>query len=85
MAGNRAEEILEALKAGEFLLSVHAAGRMTRRSVSKIDIQACGRTATSCTHQSERGTFRVEGKDLDGESLTVICAADAKVIIVTLF
>jgi hypothetical protein len=83
--GNEAEAILDALKAGRFLLSVHAARRMSQRSVTKADIQACGRTARSCLYQAEHGTYRIEGEDLDGEPLTVICALAAIVVIVTLF
>jgi hypothetical protein len=82
---DREEVILQALRTGEFLLSVHAAERMRQRAVTKSDIEACGSTATSCLQQPERGTFRVDGKDLDGEPLAVICAANDAVIIVTLF
>ncbi len=64
--------VLTALKAGEFRLSVHAAERMTKRSVTKADIQACGQTAVDCVRQSGKKTFRVENVqtvlvDLPGE------------------
>jgi len=83
--GTRADSILKALREGDFLLSVHAATRMQKRSITSADIQACGRTAKTCRMQPERRTWRIEGKDLDGEALTVICAADDGVFIVTLF
>ena len=79
------KKILDALKSGEFLLSVHAAYRMRLRSVTAADIRACGRTARSCFYQSGRGTWRVEGEDLGGEMLTVICGIDTEVVVVTIF
>ena len=85
MGSGNPKVILEALKTGKFHLSVHAAERMADRSVTQADIQACGRTATSCLHQSRKGTFRVEGLDLDGQPLTIICAVDGTVVVVTIF
>ena len=83
---NEAAAIITALETGNFLLSVHAVRRMRQRSVTKADIEACGRTATACICQPERGTYRVDGKDLDGEPLTVVCGIDdEEIIIVTLF
>jgi hypothetical protein len=82
---SKEDEILDALKAGAFLLSVHAAARMRQRSVMKADIQACGRTARSCLYQAQSGTWRIDGEDLDGEKLTVICGMDAAIVILTVF
>jgi hypothetical protein len=77
--------IVSALEAGKFVLSVHAARRVSQRSITKADIRACGRTARSCIYQIQYGTWRIEGEDLDGETLTVICAVDNDVVIVTIF
>jgi hypothetical protein len=77
--------IIKALMAGDFFLSLHAAGRMKQRSIAKADIQACGRTAKSCVYQPENGNYRVLGEDIDGETLTVVCTIDMIVIIVTIF
>jgi hypothetical protein len=77
--------IINALQEGEFLISLHSSRRMKQRSITKADIQACGRTAKTCTYQPETGTYRVIGEDIDGEVLTVICGIDMSVIIVTLF
>jgi hypothetical protein len=85
MGSSNPKAILEALKAGRFNLSVHAAERMIERSVTNADIQACGRTATNCMHQPRKGTFRVDGLDMDGQPLTIICAADGTVVVVTIF
>ncbi len=79
------EAILEALKAGRFLISFHAAERMLQRSVTKADIQACGRTVTACIYQEDRETYRIQGQDLDGEPLTVVCGVDDVAVIVTVY
>lgn len=73
------------MEAGNFLLSVHAASRMMQRSVTKADIQNCGRTANKFNYQPGSGTYRIQGQDLDGDSLTVICGIDDAVVIVTVF
>ena len=86
MIDDTGSRIIDTLKKGNFLLSVHAAGRMDQRSVTKSDIrQACGNTAKSCIFQDQHGTWRVEGEDLDGEILTVICGIDRSVVVVTIF
>jgi hypothetical protein len=82
---SKAAAVLDALKAGEFFLSIHAAGRMRQRSVTVADIRACGRTAKSCLYQIQSGTWRIEGEDLDGEMLTVVCGIEDSVVIVTIF
>lgn len=82
---DRTASIRAALVAGKFRFSFHATQRMRQRSVAKADIQACGRTARSCVYQAESATYRIEGEDLDGEPLTVICGVDDIVVIVTIF
>ena len=77
--------IVEALKSGEFILTLHAARHMNQRAVTEADLRACGRTATSCIYQAKQGTWRIEGEDLDGEILTVVCGMDEIVVIVTIF
>lgn len=79
------KKIINALKTGNFRLSSHAAGRMKQRSVSKADIQACGKTASFCYYQDRQGTWRVDGEDLDKDRLTVTCGVDNNVVIVTIF
>jgi hypothetical protein len=77
--------ILDAPRHGRFRFAIHAVRRMKQRSVTKADILACGRTAGSCDYQPERGTYRVEGEDLDGELLIVICGLEDGVVVVTVF
>jgi hypothetical protein len=79
------ESIIDCLKTGEFLLSVHAVGRMRQQSVAAADIRACGRTARSCLYRAQSATWRIDGEDLDGEMLTVICGFDEAAIVVTVF
>jgi len=83
--GDEEKRILASLQAGEFVLSIHAAHRMDQRSVTYADIRACALSAESCFYQRRRGTWRIEGKDLDGKSLTVICGVDVTIVIVTIF
>ena len=85
MRSGNPEVLLEALKSGRFHLSVHAAERMADRSITQADIQACGRTAASCLYEPRKRTFRVDGLDLDGQPLTIICAAEGTVVVVTVF
>jgi hypothetical protein len=80
-----AKEITIALRTGRFFLSVHAARRMRQRSITMADIQACAHTTESCIFQIGRGTFRVEGRGLDGQPLAVICGIDEGIIVITLF
>jgi len=77
--------ILDGLRTGRFLLSVHAAVRMKQRSVTAADIRACGRTARTCLYQARSDTWRIDGEDMDGELLTVICGVDDSIFIVTIF
>jgi Domain of unknown function (DUF4258) len=69
---------------GSFRVSLHAKIRMGERSVSDNDIMEAGRTARRVTEQ-ENGKFRVDGFDLEGDELTVICAWAGDTLIVTLF
>ena len=82
---SKEDAILDALKAGAFLLSVHAIERMKQRCVTAADIQACGRTARSCVYQAQSVTWRIDGECLDGEKLTLICGLDDAVVVVTVF
>lgn len=80
-----ADEVLEALKPGRFRLSIHAMERMAERSVTQADIRACGHTAIRCLRQLTEGRIRVDGRDLDGELLAVICVWDDGLLVITIF
>lgn len=79
------ENSLDALKDGIFFISTHAVRRMNQRAITAADIRACGRTARNCIYQAQHGTWLIEGEDLDGVMLTVICGIDKGVIIVTIY
>ena len=58
---------------------------MVQRFVFEADIKSCGRTAKKFDFQAENDTWKVIGKDLDGDKLTVICAIKDGVLIVTVY
>lgn len=80
-----AEQIKASLSRGHFRISVHAAERMNKRSVTRSDIKNCGKTARRAIFQEGKGTWKLEGDDLDGVELTVICAVDEQLIVVTIY
>jgi hypothetical protein len=63
----------------------HAAERSIQRFISKADIQSCGRTAKKIEFQHEKKTWKVIGKDLDKEKITVVCSLKDDLLIVTVF
>ena len=77
--------IKDCLSKGRFKLSLHATERMVQRYVFEADIKSCGRTAKMLEFQTKNNTWKVIGKDLDGEKLTVICAFKVGVLIVTVY
>jgi hypothetical protein len=79
------EHIVACLARGEFRLSLHALDRANERIVTEADIIQVGKTARHCVLQPERETWRVVGRDLDGMRLTVICALEEGVLVVTVF
>ena len=79
------EWIKKSLSRGEFHLSLHAISRMYERSVFEADIITCGKTAKKIEFQSNKQTWKVEGKDLDGGKLIVICAVRDNILIVTVY
>jgi hypothetical protein len=77
--------IRKSLIAGRFRLSLHASERSYERIVTEDDIRHCGRTAKSIRFQELRGTWRVVGRDCDGETLNVICTVDEHLLILTVY
>ena len=70
---------------GRFRLSIHAGERSQQRIVTVDDIIKCGKTATKIKFQPQKDTWRVTGRDLDGETLNVICVVYEMVLIVTVY
>ena len=77
--------IRECLMEGRFRLSIHASERGRQRIVTEEDIKRCGKPAKSIKFQSRHKTWRVIGKDCDGEKLNVICAVHEMLLIVTVY
>lgn len=64
----------------------HARRRMRERSATESDVRWALLTATAALYQGDRDNWRVEGGvDTEGDALTLICALEADVIVVTLF
>jgi hypothetical protein len=77
--------IKQRLASGQFKISVHASIRMQERFVLEADIKSCGATARKIEYQADLKTWKVIGKDLDGEKITVICSVKNQLLIVTVF
>lgn len=57
---------------------------MKERGATFADVEQALVNAERCTLQTN-GRWRTEGRDLDGDELTVIVVIDAGVVVVTLF
>ena len=79
------DAVNEAGKTGRFFVTPHANQEAKECSASRYDIQEALRTACEAKHQPENDRWRLVGKDLDGDDLTVVIAFDAGVVVVTVF
>lgn len=70
--------------AGRFRLTRHARKRCEERGATFDDVGHALTNARTCS-AGEPDRWRVEGPDLDGDSLTVVVAIEAGVVVVTLF
>jgi hypothetical protein len=77
--------IIKRIKAGEFVLTVHARERMNERFVSEMDIVEVAKTLRSIRYQVEKDTYLLSGLSSWKEKLTVSAAVRRQVIIVTVF
>ena len=77
--------IIKELKAGNFVLTLHARERMNDRLVSELDIVEVARTLKSIRYQDKADTFLLSGLSTWKEKLMVSAAVRDKVIIVTVF
>jgi hypothetical protein len=57
---------------------------MAARGARRADVHAALSGATDCK-TGDDGRWRVTGKDLDGDELTVVVALDDGVVVVTVF
>ncbi|MFN3453832.1 MAG: DUF4258 domain-containing protein [Pseudobdellovibrio sp.] len=79
----QAEDIRQLIFQGDYRLTVHARKRMAERNISHRDIQKCAELGMI----SERsdGCYILIGKDIDDQTLKVICAYENDVLIITVF
>ncbi|MGZ3455991.1 MAG: DUF4258 domain-containing protein [Polyangiales bacterium] len=82
------DEALEAIRnaglRGIFLLTDHAEVRMAERGVRWADVRHALQHAPSCRQQAN-GRWTTDSADLDGDSLTLVVAIEADVVVVTLY
>ena len=83
-------EAIETIKglaaAGRYVVSPHAQLRMDQRGVRPRDLRHALVNANLCRPSREGvGRWLVDGPDTDGDDLTVCCAIDGAVIVITLF
>ena len=78
------EMIHEYAAANRIAVTDHARRRMRERGVTFGDLQHALANASSCSAQ-ESGTWRADGRDRDGDELTVVVAIEDGLIVVTLF
>jgi hypothetical protein len=71
--------------AGRVVFSRHAYERMDERGATVRDvIKACA-MASRCKRGERDGRWKVTGKDLAGDDLSVVVAIEGGVIVVTIF
>ena len=79
------KRIIRELKAGNFVLTLHARERMNDRLVSELDIVEVANTLKSIRYQARNDTYLLTGRNTWKEKLIVSAAFRGKVIIVTVF
>ena len=77
--------IVKELKAGNFVLTLHARERMNERLVSEMDIVEIANTLKTIKYQAKTDTYLLTGLSTWKEKLMVSAAFRDKVIIVTVF
>lgn len=78
-----AAKVLSDLASGNFRVSPHARQRMSQRGATDHDLMSCGETGKA--KLQDNGRYKIEGFDLDGDEIEVVCADVGETIVVTLF
>ncbi len=71
--------------AGRVRFTTHAEQRMEQRHVTRREVSRAIATATDVSPSGEAEAWRLDGRDTDGDALTVVCALRDGVIVVTVF
>ena len=79
------KRIVKELKAGNFVLTLHARERMNERLVSELDIVEVANTLKTIRYQAKTDTYLLTGLSTWKEKLMVSAAFRGMVIIVTVF
>ena len=79
------KRIIKELKAGNFVLTLHARERMNERLVSELDIVEVANTVKSIRYHVKTDTYLLSGLSTWKERLMLSAAFRDKVIIVTVF
>lgn len=79
------KQIIDDLKHGRFIITIHARNRMDERDISPHDIINVALTHKSILYQKENETFKITGKSLEDEPLIVICGYSNETLIVTTY
>lgn len=70
--------------AGRITFTRHARLRMSQRNVADRDVFRALSTASQCV-PADGASWKVSGKDLDGDDLDMVVAVENGVIVVTVF
>lgn len=70
--------------AGRLRFTAHAEQRMDTRNVTRGDVRRAIASAAEA-RPTEAETWRLDGADLDGDPLAVVCALRDGVVVVTVF
>ena len=76
------DEVLNLLRAGKYLVTLHAKQRMALRNISHADMKNCGATGSAIETEDK---IKVSGFDCDGEELSIVCVNEDGIIIITVF
>jgi len=77
-------EVQRSLRRGDFLLTRHAEIRMRERNIVSNDIRSMARTCEQIAALSDH-KYKIVGKDLDGNTLSVIAIYENQAVIITLY
>ena len=70
--------------ANRIIFTAHAIIRMNERNVLRRDVHRALSGGRECKDRRD-GTFRVTGKDFDGDDLTCAVAIDTSISVITVF
>jgi hypothetical protein len=78
------EQIRGLARANRVIFTSHALQEMREAHATERDVVEALAGATRC-RPSERGRWRVEGQDLDGDDLTIVVVIEDGLVVVTVF